>query len=516
MNKLKILAIEDEVKIANLTKKVLEKENYHVDLAHNGKDGLKMALENGYDLILLDVMIPEINGIDVCKILRNKQNQTPIIMLTARDTIEDRLSAMDAGANDYISKPFAFDDLIMRIKALFGSSINSEEEHLAEINKRVMDNVPVSIITIDKEGNVTSANKYYKNLTKKEDFTKTNVLSGEFFIREKLVADYRKLLTDGTPVKKDRCYEKNTEGKRKYLKILAVPLFDKNGLIDGAVSMAQDNTESVLFKRKLQKLNESLEKKIAGRTVQLDNANKELAKMLKWKSMFMADISHEMRTSLAIIQGNAELVSRGLVEGNEKDEAHEQVFGEIKRMSTMLSDLTLISSEEASMHKLNYEKIDVNQFIATLCKSLSVMAHEKKVEMIHENSDSDLEIVADPKQLEKMLMNLLKNAIKYNKKNGKVWVWSQEKENEIVFNVKDSGIGIALENIPHIFERFYRVDKARTRDDGSSGLGLAICKWVARTHGGKIDVSSQLGEGSLFTVSLPKKQKTKKQKMLDI
>lgn len=520
MAKRKILLIEDELRIAQLIKKVLEMDDFAVTVLHDGKNGLIEAKNGNFDLIVLDIMLPGLNGLEVCKELRIKKNDVPIIMLTARDTIEDRLAATDAGADDYLSKPFSFEELLERIKCLLSSKekscsslrndnltiisdLKTEEAKIAEFNKRIMDNIPVSIITIDKAGFMTSANKYYKNLSKHDFHENNNIFTGNFFIRENLVKDYKKLLTDGTIVKKDYCYEVNYNGEEKYLKIIAVPLLDDDGNIEGALSMALDNTESVLYRKKLQLLNSELEKKVADRTMQLNAVNDELARVLELKSMFIADVSHEMRTSLAIMQGNMELMSKGLIEKNEKEDSFAQVFEEIKRVSTMLSDMTLLSESKSSIQNFEFEKCDINQLISAVCKSLKIIANQNNVKIKHRNSGVKIEIIAEKSQLEKLLTNLIRNAIRYNKENGSIEVLAKVTKEDVLLLVKDTGIGIDKDHLQNVFERFYRVDKARSRNEGGSGLGLAICKWVAEIHGGEINVESKIGEGSIFTVRLP-------------
>ncbi|WP_428026473.1 response regulator [Arcobacter sp.] len=113
---MKILIIEDDVKIVNFLKKGLEEESYSVDYSYNGEEGLYLASVNSYDLILLDIMLPLIDGIEVCKKLRENNINTPIIMLTARDSIEDKIRGLDIGANDYLPKPFSFSELLARIR----------------------------------------------------------------------------------------------------------------------------------------------------------------------------------------------------------------------------------------------------------------------------------------------------------------------------------------------------------------------------------------------------------------
>lgn len=113
-----ILVVEDEVKITRFVKRGLEMEHYTVEVAYDGEEALQKAEINNYDLIILDIMLPKIDGIEVCKKLREKKINTPIIMLTARDTVEDRINGLDAGADDYLIKPFSFGELVARIRAL--------------------------------------------------------------------------------------------------------------------------------------------------------------------------------------------------------------------------------------------------------------------------------------------------------------------------------------------------------------------------------------------------------------
>ena len=437
---MKILVVEDEVKIAGLIRKALEIEKYVVDLAYDGQAGLERAAKGNYDLIIMDVMLPGIDGMEVCKALRRKRINTPVIMLTARDSAEDKVLGLDAGADDYLVKPFTFEKLNARIKSVlrlrkinneiypsdieddstrqkglkstskkivakragarsektknssrdvffrppigknvFDKANSDRAARIIELNQTILDNAPISIITIDKKGFITSANKYFENFSKNKDHIGHNILKGKFFIRENLVADYKKLLVDGTMVRKDNCYEKNSRGEDKYLKIIAVPFRDERGKIAGALSMAIDNTEAVLFENKILELNNNLEKTIKHRTIELKETNEELSKVLKLKSMFMADVSHELRTSLAIMQGNLELMTMDNSIAKDRQESEEQIFNEIKRMTMMLEDLSLLTKSDSSDQHLNYEKVEIDRLILSICRSIEIVADKKKI-----------------------------------------------------------------------------------------------------------------------------------------
>lgn len=383
------------------------------------------------------------------------------------------------------------------IKKVHESSVSDR------FNKIILDNVPVSIITIDKKGYITSANKYFKNFSSSINDYHNNIFAGSFFIRENLVEDYKKLLTTGGVFRRDNCHEVNSKGEDKYFRIIAVPFRNKKGEIEGVISLASDNTEAVTFRNKLLELNSGMEKEIKERTKDLDEANKELGKTVELKSIFMADVSHEFRTSLTIMQCSLELLYRSCEAKKENSELFQNVNTEIKRVSTMLTNLALLNETDSPKLKSYFQKLNLNKLISSICNELKVVADDKNVKIEHKNSDSIIEIIGNKQDLEKMLLNLLRNAINYNKDNGWIKVSVKENKDGVYLNVEDSGVGIPKEEFSNIFERFYRVDRARTRNNSESGLGLAICKHVAEMHGGNISVSSKLGQGSVFTVYLP-------------
>jgi PAS domain S-box-containing protein len=381
-------------------------------------------------------------------------------------------------------------------------------------NQIILDNVPVSVITIDKKGFITSVNKYFEDFSRIKDWHKHNIFNDKFFLEDHLAEDYRELLTSGKVVKRENFFEKDSEGvgEDRYFSITAVPFRDEHGNIEGAVSMAADNTEAVVNKNKLLELNNSLEEKVKERTKDLHRLNDELNKTLELKSVFMADVSHEFRTSLAIMQCSLDLLNKFC--GHEKDglELFENIGMEIKRVSMMLTDLSLLTKTDSPNLKVRFQKFDLNKSIATICQELKVVASVKFIKIEHENSEKPVEMVGNKEDVEKLILNLVRNAINYNKDSGWIKVWAEKVKEGVYLKVEDSGIGIPDSEFENIFERFYRVDKARTRNPHDSGLGLAICKHVAEMHGGHISVASKLGKGSLFTVYFPHsslKSKTK-------
>ena len=368
--------------------------------------------------------------------------------------------------------------------------------------KIILDNVPVSVITIDKRGYITSANEYFKKVSESPDFQRVNIFTSKFFIREKLVSEYKKLLTKGGIFRRENVHEITSKGEDRYLSVIAVSFKNEKDEIDGVISMASDNTEAVVFENKLLQLNESIESEIREKTKSLDKANKELVKTLESKSVFMTDVSHEFRTSLAIMQSSLELLYRSKVTEKADSELFNNIYIEIIRVSTALNNVSLLNNAKTNSQKF-FKKFDLDQVISLISKELQTIADEKNIKINYRENQPHFEMTGNKEDIEKMLLNLVRNAITYNKSNGWINVWTEESKDGLNLKVQDSGIGIPKDQFSNIFERFSRIDKSRSRNKYDSGLGLSICKYVAESHGGNISVESKIGVGSTFTVYLP-------------
>jgi two-component system phosphate regulon sensor histidine kinase PhoR len=222
---------------------------------------------------------------------------------------------------------------------------------------------------------------------------------------------------------------------------------------------------------------------------------------------FVANVSHEIKTPLTAIKGFVETLRLGDVD---KPEESERFLGIIQkhvdRLSFIVEDLLSLSriEQEDERKAIQIEKgkiLDVFKSAIQICRS---KAEEKKID-IHPICEAQLTSWFDSSLLEQAVVNLLDNAIKYSEPNSTIHLKANLKDAEVKIIVKDRGIGIAKKHLPRLFERFYRVDKARSRNLGGTGLGLAIVKHIAQAHGGNVTVESTLGEGSVFTIHLPEK-----------
>ncbi len=234
-----------------------------------------------------------------------------------------------------------------------------------------------------------------------------------------------------------------------------------------------------------------------------------LKRLEKIRQDFVANVSHELRTPLTTIKGYVET----LLEGDLKEEVASQFIQVIKRhtdrLAKIVEDLLMLSKIESREFQLKRETILLPGFIDDVIDFVKELAEKKKISMSRNEIASSMGVGADRNYLEQVLINLLDNAIKYTPERGKIMISVIEKDQkEIRFSIEDNGIGIPKEDLPRIFERFYRVDKGRSQELGGTGLGLSIVKHLVQAHGGRVWVESQLGKGSTFYFTLPKQSGT--------
>lgn len=222
---------------------------------------------------------------------------------------------------------------------------------------------------------------------------------------------------------------------------------------------------------------------------------------------FVANVSHELRTPVTIIKGYAETLLDGVMKSDPNRALRfvEIISSHSERLTNLINDILTLSSLESKETILELNHLDISGTMAKACMLLQERAAQKNITIINESLNCDLpRVMADQGRLEQVMVNLLENAIKYTPDNGTIRLFTEEDNEFVKVSVSDTGIGIPYKDVPRIFERFYRVDEARTREQGGTGLGLAIVKHIVQLHGGDVFVTSEPGQGSVFSFTTKK------------
>ncbi len=336
-------------------------------------------------------------------------------------------------------------------------ALNQEKEQLSSILSSMVDGV----ITFNRDGTVLNTNppadRFLHQWYFEEEKKDLAVPDSVFKLLEKVVE-----------TEKEQTDELILQGR--YYVIILSPLYSQEN-VRGAVAVVRDMTEER----------------------QLDKMRKD----------FIANVSHELRTPIAMLQGYSEAIIDDIAETKEeKQELAKIIHDESKRMGRLVNDLLDLAKMEAGHIVLNKESIEIADFIERVTNKFHGPAREKAVAM-SAFSPNNLHAMMDPDRIEQVLTNLIDNALRHTPEGGKVDVRVQQVEKTLCFQVIDSGVGIPLEDVPFVFERFYKADKARTRGKSGTGLGLAIAKNIVEAHGGEISVQSKEEIGTTFEFRLP-------------
>lgn len=260
-------------------------------------------------------------------------------------------------------------------------------------------------------------------------------------------------------------------GKREF-QMASVPMGNDNGDVNGAVVVFHDITE--------------------------------LKRVDEMRRDFVANVSHELRTPLSILRGYIEtLLDEPRLPRGESVRILEVMEQHSKRLGLLANDLLTLAQTESGSSTLQLSDIDLLRFLSDLTRDWRKKFSAKRLKAIVDVSDECSTIRADEARLREVFDNLLDNAVKYSNAKGTIRLGADRRDGSIVLSVSDQGIGISADDLPRIFERFYRVDRARSRELGGTGLGLSIVKHIAQLHGGGVEAESELGKGTTIRAILP-------------
>jgi len=334
----------------------------------------------------------------------------------------------------------------------------------------LLHNMTDGVLAYDVNGVLVHANSLCQELLRLDDIGVKQIEKVTFPEMMKLLNSD---ITDIHLLSPDMILESTMSSGDKFLGVSLNTYGNKYGIVEGMVVVLQDITKHK----------------------KLDNMRKE----------FVANVSHEIRTPLTTIKSYIETLLNGAMEDAEiAKEFLSIVDSETDRMTFLVQDLLELSKFDNNQFNLNLEMIDLNEMISQVIKQNSILAKNRYQEIIFDKPTRTYLIEVDASRINQVLGNVLGNAIKYSYDFGVIEIYTEETEKYYRVFVKDYGMGIPKEDLWRIFERFYRVDKARSRAMGGTGLGLAISKEIMEAHGGKIMATSETGKGSTFILRFDK------------
>jgi two-component system phosphate regulon sensor histidine kinase PhoR len=356
----------------------------------------------------------------------------------------------------------AFNEMSSNLKTTV-ETISTEKTKLANILAIMADGV----IMTDIEGNIVLANPAAGKLF---GFKEPDALSKPLIeaVHDHEVDEILKLCLK---TRKEQTTQFESGIARRFLRAIAVPLHNQ-GRSSSTLVLFQDLTEL----RNLQTMRRDM----------------------------VGNISHELRTPIAGIKAMIETLQDGAID--DKEAARDflsRIEGEADRLTQMVSEITQLSRIETGQVELKMESVNLNALIDGVLAEMSPLADRQQITLSKEQSPDLPLIRADKDRIRQTIINLVHNAIKFNISSGRVTISTSYDSNSVTVSVADTGIGISKDDLPHVFERFYKADKART--GGGSGLGLAIAKHTVQSHGGDIRAQSEERKGSVFTFSLPRR-----------
>ncbi|WP_026689437.1 ATP-binding protein [Alteribacter aurantiacus] len=338
--------------------------------------------------------------------------------------------------------------------------LNREKEQLS----RILSSMADGVITLDRTGKMSVMNPPAEAFVMAWTYENHPQAS-----KQVLPQEIKHLFKKVTDKGQEQLVEVDVQG-RSWV-IVMTPLYDQEN-IRGAVAVLRDMTEERMH----------------------DKLRKD----------FIANVSHELRTPISMLQGYSEAIIDDVAGSEEeKKELAQIIYDESLRMGRLVNELLDLARMEAGHIQLNLEWVDTTDLSKRIVRKFSGIAKEHRVQLKEQIDSVKSSLYVDPDRIEQVLTNLIDNAIRHTPENGEVTLRLAEEETGITMDVIDTGSGIPEEDLPFVFERFYKADKARTRGRAGTGLGLAIVKNLVEAHKGKVSVHSKLNEGTTFTVYLP-------------
>jgi len=490
-----ILVVDDNAALRYAWSRTLRLNGFTVVEAETGADALSLAVSHQPDLVLLDVNLPDIHGFDVARQLKQleRTRTIPILQISASFVrMEHRVEGLAAGADAYLVEPVEPGELIANIRALL--RLRDAEAGLRRTTAMfaaVVDASAVATIVFDDTGVVQTWNRAAERLF---GYTATEIVGNaaganglDLIALDRLAHDLRAGVGPGGVEHLAR----RKDGSGIEVSIFAAPL--ESHASPGFVAIIEDISARTRFERERSEL-----------LARERDARREAEAANRLKDEFLATLSHELRTPLNAIMGWASMLRSGALDADGAARAVETIERNARSQQQLIGDILQVSQIIRGRLRLDLQSVDLAAVVTAAVESVRPAIEAKELTLTVRNSTGPVMIAGDRERLQQIFWNLLSNAVKYTPRNGRVDVDVLVRDSDTRVTIRDSGIGIAPDMLPHVFERFRQGDMKPTRDYGGLGLGLAIVRHLTEAHGGSVHAESTGdGRGAAFTVTLP-------------
>ena len=474
----KILVVDDEARIRDVCSELLINEGFAVSTAESGYSGLKMIDQEHFDIILLDLMMPGLSGIDLLTHVRSHHTDTLVVVITGYATLEHAIEAMKKGAFDFIAKPFSPEDLrIVVAKAIEYIRTLQDIANEKSRMRALINHLAGGVLATDNRKRIALANPAFLKMIEyrgKDVIGQPleNVVTNKELSR---MIDQALSMPGGefAEITEEFNHGALSRDEDRVLGVRCVPFRDRLGRTMGTVTVMHDIT-----------------------------AQKKKDQM---KSDFVSMVAHEVQNPLNSILAQLKVIQDGLAGEVTEKQAH--MLGRVSEKVTMLSSLAKelldLAKIESGLIMQERERLDLGSILENQVALYQAKANSRNIRLILEPIPELKPILGNKVNIEEVISNLVSNAVKYTPDGGEIRVSAAMEDHHVCITVKDTGMGIPEKDLGRIFDRFFRVKNDKTRSISGTGLGLAIVKSIVEAHNGMIHVQSAPDQGTTFQVLLP-------------
>jgi DNA-binding response OmpR family regulator/signal transduction histidine kinase len=532
-----ILIVDDEKDILDFLSLLFQTQGYRVRTANTGIEGVSLAQDPNVDLVLLDVMLPDINGFDVCLKIKERRPRLPVINLTVRDQPIDIVTGLDSGADDYVTKPCPNPVLLARVRAALRASVTNNSDDrtptAAENRNRLSDTLlavvqPLRQLLRTEEVAKTIVERTRAVLDVQHSALVTWQAQAQGLDREHLSGSDAEIasLLQKLGREWDQALYNELHNQREpicsgesgaipvTLRPFHIALGARATLVAPLLSQDQLSGALILLRHTQTAFSDDeievataitcqvgLALELARILPSLDNAHKLNFEQAECTPQVLSIISHELRTPVAAIKGfiTTLLSNYRYWDTHECEAFLRNVNESVDRLSRLIENVLEMGRIDKGL-KLYKRPTSLVSLVQRVLDDLSFQSNP--CEFVNEIPAHLPMLAIDPLRIERVLRNLLENSVKFSPQGGRIRVFARALENEIEVGIEDQGIGITAEHLPHIFERFYQVNHKDVAREGV-GLGLSIVRELVHTHGGLVRAESRPGNGTTVFFTLP-------------